>query len=288
MATCKHCGKLLILSGGKCIYCGKSLDELNSPDDGEAIESGLPPVKTFNINGVSFNMILVEGGSFYYGLDVDLLNKEIMSGRDFKDRFPLVEVKSFYIGETEVTQALWEAVMEERDEKIAVWNDRKEIYNPSHFKGRDLPVESVNKRDLDKFFKRLNDMAPAEFRLPDSYEWEFAAKGGNKSEGYNYAGSNNFNEVAWHEGNSEKKTIKDYFRGEPPKKTTHPVKKKKPNELGIYDMSGNVQEIIAPGKKSRGGYWSGPAGCCKIVHEEESWYNSLNVGFRLALSADNL
>lgn len=285
MEICNNCGNTLILKDGKCLHCGKAPNEQVTPKSEGAIEAGPLPVKTFNVNGVSFNMILVEGGCFYYGLDLELLNKEIKSGRDYKARFPLVEVRSFYIGETEVTQALWEAVMEEQDEKIAVWKDKKEIYNPSRFKGKELPVESVNKHDVDKFLKRLNDLTGAGFRLPNGHEWEFAAKGGNKSKGYKYAGSDNIDEVAWNKENSKRWTLIDFVKGEAPKKTTHHVKKKRPNELGIYDMSGNVQEILAS-EKSRGGYWSGPIGCCAVVQEERWGYSSSNAGFRLALNFD--
>ena len=164
---------------------------------------------TFKANGVTFKMVLVDGGSFIMGGTTeqgdDAEKKEKPAHR--------VDLSSFYIGETEVTQALWEAVMAD---------------NPSTMKGYNLPVESVNWHDCNKFIDNLNKITGAKFRLPTEAEWEFAARGGNKSKKYKYSGSDDINNVAWHDGNSKGKT--------------HPVKTKQPNELGLYDMSGNVDE----------------------------------------------
>ena len=122
--------------------------------------------------------------------------------------------KDYYIGETEVTQELWTAVM---------WS------NPSSFKGSDqLPVESVSWNDCQAFITKLNELTGKNFRLPTEAEWEFAARGGNASEGYTYSGSNTLGDVAWYFSNSSRKT--------------HEVATKAPNELGLYDMSGNVWE----------------------------------------------
>ncbi len=100
--------------------------------------------------------------------------------------------------------------------------------NPSNFKGSNLPVEKVSWEDCQKFISRLNEKTGRRFRLPTEAEWEFAARGGNKSRGYKYSGSNDIGSVAWYDGNSGGKT--------------HAVKSKQPNELGLYDMAGNVVE----------------------------------------------
>ena len=122
-------------------------------------------------------------------------------------------MSSYYIGETEVTQALWKAVMGS---------------NPSEFKGDDLPVEQVSWDDCQIFISKLNALTGKRFRLPTEAEWEFAARGGNQSRHTPYSGSSRIDDVAWYLYNSGEKT--------------HPVKTKQPNELGIYDMSGNVWE----------------------------------------------
>lgn len=125
-------------------------------------------------------------------------------------------MSSFYIGKTEVTQALWKAVMGS---------------NPSYFKGDNLPVECVSWNDCQVFIRKLNSLTGQNFRLPTEAEWEFACRGGNNSRGYKYSGSNYIDDVAWYDGNSGNKT--------------HPVATKSPNELGIYDMSGNVWELCS-------------------------------------------
>ena len=163
----------------------------------------------FTVNGVDFVMVPVEGGTFTMGAD----------GQDSEagaEEFPAhqVTVSGYSIGQTEVTQALWQAVMGS---------------NPSGFTG-DLqrPVEMVSWNTCQEFILRLNEMTGKHFRLPTEAEWEFAARGGNKSKGYKYAGSNNVGDVAWYTSNSGS--------------TTHPVAQKAPNELGLYDMTGNVLE----------------------------------------------
>ena len=163
------------------------------------------------VNGVSFKMIRVEGGTFTMGATSE-------QGSDaHKDEKPAhrVTLSSYYIGETEVTQELWKAVMGS---------------NPSYFKGYNRPVERVSWEDCQAFIRKLNDITGKSFRLPTEAEWEFAARGGNKSNGYKYSGSNSVERVAWYDGNSG-------FFGK-----THDVKTKAANELGIYDMSGNVWE----------------------------------------------
>ena len=134
----------------------------------------------------------------------------------FNDEEPAhqVTLSTYSIGETEVTQALWVAVMGN---------------NPSKWKGDNLPVEEVSWEDCQKFIKKLNKLMGRRFRLPTEAEWEYAARGGNKSRGYKYSGSNSIGDVAWY-----KETTND--------KGTRDVKTKQANELGLYDMSGNVWE----------------------------------------------
>ena len=170
-----------------------------------------PPVtETYTVNGVTFTMVAVEGGTFTMG------GTEEQGNDVTSDELPVHEVtlSSYCIGETEVTQELWVAVMGT---------------NPSNFSsGINRPVERVSWYDCQTFIEKLNEMTGMSFRLPTEAEWEFAARGGKKSEGYKYAGSNDINEVAWYSANSVS--------------MTQPVATKAPNELGLYDMSGNVWE----------------------------------------------
>ncbi len=150
-------------------------------------------------------MVLVQGGRFQMG-----------SEDGGKDEKPVhtVELDDFYVSKYEVTQKQWREVMGE---------------NPSEFKNcDDCPVEQVSWEDVQEFLKKLNAQTGQNYRLPTEAEWEYAARGGQKSQGYEYAGSNDLDKVAWYDGNSGYKT--------------HPVGQKQPNELGLYDMSGNVWE----------------------------------------------
>ena len=164
--------------------------------------------ESFTVNGVKFDMVRVPGGSYQMGATGN--DKDASSNE--KPRHE-VSVNNFYIGETEVTQGLWKAVMGS---------------NPSHFNGTELPVENVSWLDCKDFVSRLNELTGQNFRLPTEAEWEYAARGGQNSLGYKYAGSHDINTVGWYKGNSEN--------------GTHPVRWKQANELGLYDMSGNVFE----------------------------------------------
>lgn len=155
------------------------------------------------------DMVYVKGGTFTMGATseqgTDAWDVEYPSHR--------VKVSSFSICKYEVTQAQWKAVMGN---------------NPSYFKGDNLPVEQVSWDDCQSFIRKLNKMTGKHFRLPSEAEWEYAARGGNQSRGYKYSGGNDLSRVAWYKDNSGSRT--------------HPVGSKAPNELGLYDMSGNVVE----------------------------------------------
>lgn len=162
------------------------------------------PQKTITVNGVSFDMIWVEAGTFTMGVDTINLSKPAHK---------VTLTKNYNIGKTEVTQALWEAVMGG---------------DPSWYEDASKPVSNVSWDDCELFLSKLNTLTDLNFRLPTEAEWEYAARGGNRSCNYRYSGSNDIDEVAWYRDNS------NY--------TVHAVATKKPNELGIYDMSGNVAE----------------------------------------------
>ena len=163
------------------------------------------PVK----DGISIDMIRVEAGTFTMGATTEMKDP----WDDEKPTHQVTLTNDYYIGKYEVTQALWKAVMGK---------------NPSNFKGDNLPVEEVSWNDCQKFISKLNSITGKTFRLPTEAEWEYAARGGKKSRGYQYSGSNNLSDVAWYTDNSGSKT--------------HTVGSKQANELGIYDMSGNVYE----------------------------------------------
>lgn len=226
--------------------------------------------QTITVNGVSFTMVAVEGGTFQMGATSE-------QGSDaYSDEKPVhsVTLSDYYIGETEVTQELWQAVMGN---------------NPSTFSGSQRPVETVSWNDCQKFITKLNRLTGKNFRLPTEAEWEYAARGGNKSKGYKYSGSNTIGNVAWYEYNSNSRT--------------HDVKTKTPNELGIYDMSGNVWEWCqdwfgsyssgsqtnptGPSSGSyrvlRGGCWNGDAKGCRVSYRSSNspGRRNSNYGFRV-------
>jgi formylglycine-generating enzyme required for sulfatase activity len=226
---------------------------------------------TFMVNEVAFTMIPVQGGSFIMGATPEQLKSD-------KDEHPVhqVTLSDYYIGETEVTQALWKAVMG---------------VNPSEVKDSRLPVDRVSWEDCQMFVERLNALTGKSFRLPTEAEWEFAARGGNHSCGYQYSGSNRLSDVAWYGGNSCN--------------ANHFVKTKNPNELGVYDMSGNVWEWCQDWKAAysnqaetnptgassgisrviRGGSWFNNAVDCRTANRNFDTPNSRYVylGLRLAL-----
>lgn len=226
--------------------------------------------KTFTVKGVSFTMIPVQGTRFTMGKNAELGNNPAH----------MVTVSNYMIGETEVTQALWKAVM---------GNNPTDRYNKI---GNNYPVTDVSWDDCQIFIKKLNALTGQNFRLPTEAEWEYAAQGGLKTKGYNYSGSNTASKVAWYVENSDG--------------NLHAVKTKLPNELGIYDMSGNVQEWckdfyskyptqhqVNPQGPSQGeshvcrggAYMSGIVGPILVYRRESSPYGgkSSDLGLRLAL-----
>ena len=235
------------------------------------------PTPTVNrqaeLNKLINNMVYVSGGTFTMGATSE-------QGSDaYDDEKPThsVTLSSFYLCKYEVTQALWRAVMGN---------------NPSYFKGNNLPVEQVSWNDCQTFISRLNNLTGKNFRLPTEAEWEYAARGGNRSRGYKYSGSNVLSDVAWYDDNSGNKT--------------HPVGSKSPNELGLYDMSGNVYEWCSDWKGTYSSFAqtnpTGPSSGSYRVYRGGCWYfitgncrssyrfiltpvnRNGNLGLRLALS----
>jgi formylglycine-generating enzyme required for sulfatase activity len=223
-------------------------------------------------NVLDIQMVIVEGGTFEMG------GIETYGEQCYPDEFPkhTVTVDDYYIGQYEVTQELFKFVMG---------------YNPSHFVGDSLPVDNISWVDAKTFVYELNKMTGKNYRLPTEAEWEFAARGGRWSKGFNYSGSDNIGEVAWCDGNSGRKT--------------NPVGTKAPNELGIYDMSGNVyewcsdryaiykgEELINPqgpdfgkARVMRGGSWRSESRNCRNTYRSSEDYEAriLNCGLRLAM-----
>ncbi len=233
------------------------------------VSLGIPDV--FTLNGVNFKMIKVEGGTFKMGS-----SKNDSAAYENEKPQHDVTLNEFHIGVTVVTQALWKAVMKR---------------NPSSFKGDDLPVERVSYNDITDFLRKLNELLRDQlhgkkFALPTEEQWEFAARGGVKSKGYKYSGSNDIAQVAWYSANSGV--------------CTHPVKEKGkiPNELGIYGMSGTVWEWCESywrinynanpdrfARVLRGGGWFNVAGYCRVAYRGSYApdHRYCYLGFRLVL-----
>ena len=247
-----------IMTAIAAIFIFRDKGNGDSPANWESpvrVEASLPEIE----------MVEVECGTYNIGT------------YDWEKPIHSVTVSSFSIGKYEVTQKLWKAVMGT---------------NPSYFKGDNLPVENVSWYQVQEFIRKLNAKTGKHYRLPTEAEWEFAARGGNRSRGYIYSGSNDIGTVAWYDGNSGDKT--------------HPVGTKAPNELGIYDMSGNVLEwcqdwyasnyyskspstnpkgpTTGSNRVVRGGGWYGNAGRCRVScrlnFTPGAYYGGL--GFRLA------
>ncbi len=241
--------KLNILSVGLALFAAATISSCSSISDQE-----------YEINGVKFKMIAVEGGSFMMGATPG----QGEDARDNEKPAHKVTVDDFLIGETEVTQELWFAVMGN---------------NPSHFKNDqgNFPVENVSWNDVQTFIKKLNEITGLQFRLPFEAEWEYAARGGKKSTDKKYAGSDDVDEVAWYDANGEGKT--------------HAVATKKVNDIGMYDMSGNVFEMVQDLSSNsmytlKGGSINNPKEAYIRVSSRCAFaldFKAGSIGFRLAL-----
>ena len=270
----------------------------------EKLQTG-PTNKTFTVNGVTFEMVAVKGGTFTMG-------STDQYAKDDEKITHSVTVGDFMIGKFEVTQRLWKAVMGT---------------NPSHFKGDNLPVENVSWNDCQEFITKLNQKTGANFRLPTEAEWEYAARGGTNTslyngENINIKGTNNssnLDKLAWYGGNCGQNYTSsagcDVSQGidisgwsekqyNDKKGGTHLVGLKQPNVYGLYDMLGNVWEwcqdwygdyssgsqINPTGPSSgshrvfRGGSWYSTAEGCRVSYRKHSTpgYGNIILGFRLA------
>ena len=260
---------------------------------GEWPEENPSGTQTFTVNGVTFKMVFVEGGTFMMGAsdnDPDAFDIEKPAHQ--------VTLSSYNIGETEVTQELWVAVMGS--------NPSSYSSNYGYVDNLQLPVEWVSWQDCQTFITKLNELTGKSFRLPTEAEWEFAARGGNESHGYKYAGSNDIDEIAWYYDNCY--VEEGYMMG----RTTHTVATKAPNELGLYDMTGNVEEVCldrlesysseaqtnptgpvtssTPNRACRGGCISNKAQYCRLQYRGvlQAWTSKTgSCGLRLALDEDN-
>ncbi|MDR1180858.1 MAG: formylglycine-generating enzyme family protein [Bacteroidales bacterium] len=220
-------------------------------------------------------MILVKGGTFTMG---NISERDGAGNYYYDNEKPAhsVTISNFRIGKYEVTQAQWTAIMKN---------------NPSYFEGDNLPVENVSWDAVQMFISRLNEATGKNYRLPTEAEWEYAARGSSQSQNYRYSGSNNIDDVAWYYNNSDDRT--------------HPVGTKAPNEIGIYDMSGNVREwcqdwydsysqsqqsnptvpSYGSNRIGRGGGWNYNAIGCRLAARDDNSpsYSYHNLGFRLVL-----
>ena len=248
-------------------------------------EPAEPETEMFTVNGVTFKMVYVKGGTFTMGATAELGSDDPYGERPAHQ----VTLSGYAIGETEVTQALWLAIMGS---------------NPSSFNNNlQRPVVRVSWNDCQAFISKLNELTGKTFRLPTEAEWEYAARGGNKSQGYKFAGSDTIGGVAWYYGNSFA------LGSSSPDYGTHAVATKMPNELDLYDMSGNAWEWCqdwygnyssdaqtnpeGPTNGShrvmRGGSWFDEEGLCRVSMRSTNLPTEKNnvIGLRLALSSDN-
>lgn len=271
MAASEKVAFALIGAGGSSpSYSNPSQGYRSSPGQGNVIE--------LEANGVRFKMIKVEGGTFRMGS---------YSGDSDEQPVHSVTLSDYYIGETEVTQALWSAVM---GTTVRQQRDKADVSYSIYGEGDNYPIYYVSWNECMEFVSRLSQITGRRFALPTEAQWEYAARGGNKSRAYTYSGSNNIFDVAWHTDNSS---------------NTHPVGTKMANELGIYDMSGNVREWCSDwygtyssslqtdpagpstgsNRVRRGGGWDGNASGCRSTFRHCNSPDSRDyyLGLRLVL-----
>lgn len=235
--------------------------------------------RDFTVKGVSFTMKYVKGGTYTMGY-----SPEQVHGVANEKPAHKVTVSDFYIGEIEVTQELWLAVMDSAPSSNGGWTAEFGL-------GNDYPAYRISWNDAQIFISKLNKLTGSTFRLPTEAEWEYAARGGYRSLGYRFSGSNNISDVAWYDANSAG--------------MSHPVKLKKANELGLYDMSGNVWEWCqdwyatysseyqvnpkGPEKGTyhidRGGAWNRNNKYSRVTARcyDDAGLRNKNLGFRLAM-----
>lgn len=236
-----------------------------------------PKIQSFSNNDIFHKeMVLIKGGTFIMGTPTDYdKEKQYPNSPEIRHK---VKLDDYYISKYEVTHLQWRTIMGS---------------TPDHLGFRDCgkcPVERVSWDEVQVFIQKLNEITGAKYRLPTEAEWEYAARGGQKSKGFWYSGSKQFDEVAWCYENSEKKT--------------HSVGSKKPNELGLFDMSGNVMEWcsdwheeysnadqynpVGPkegtGRNLRGGAWELAESHCRVFLRKSSMpsIKHSSIGFRLA------
>lgn len=267
-----------ILSLICCLFSACHEDEPETKSDNKKL--------TINVDGISFEMVYVEGDTFTMGADT-VIDKDFWG-----DEMPnhKVVLSDYYIGKLEVTQDLWKKVLGTIPSDNYKGSGKSDSY----------PVERVSWNDCQKFISKLNQMTKKNFDLPTEAQWEFAARGGKKSQSYKFSGGDGMKIVGWCDENSEDET--------------HQTGKKKANELGIFDMSGNVREwcsdwyavydttlqidpegplIPQSGdsvRVARGGSFSDPPSYCRNSFRQKSLPSSkMNyVGLRLVLMADQV
>ena len=263
-------GQTASISG---ILASNTASSSNGYASNSSVSSGGNEISIPVKNGITIDIVKVEAGTFMMGATSEMQNP----WDDEKTVHQVTLTNDYYMGKYEVTQALWKTVMGS---------------NPSYSKGDNLPVEEVSWNDCQEFISKLNSLTGKKFRLPTEAEWEYAARGGKKSRGYQYSGSSNISDVAWYSDNSDR--------------NTHPVGMKQANELGIYDMTGNVDEwcqdwygsyvsssqtnptgaVSGSRRVGRGGGCSGDArycrSSCRGIYSPDDRFSYL--GLRLVLS----
>ena len=274
VATVDNEGNVTAVAGGTATITAQSVSNSNVKATCQVLVAF---DRTFTVGGVTFTMKLVEAGTFQMGA--------ITGDGDETPVHSVTISQDYYIGETEVTQALWKAVTGKTP------TSGGSAWAKKYGRGNNYPAYYISYEDVLSFITKLNSMTGENFRMPTEAEWEFAARGGNKSKGYTCSGSNTIGDVAWYTNNSSSKT--------------QIIKTKAANELGIYDMSGNVYEWcsdwygsysssaqtdptgpnIGTRRVLRGGCWGGFAPLCRCADRSSNWpsFRGNYVGFRLAL-----